>query len=135
VGLTYIPVRVESLGASGKPIDAQFLVDTGAVDCLLPAPLLHTVGVEPHATDIYELADGRTLELRVGWARFHFMDTLAIAKVVFGPEEAEPILGVIAMEIAGVTLDPLTNTLRRLTKRSLKKAAAASEIAAEGSTS
>src|SRR5690349_21557460 len=112
VGLTYIPVRVESLGMNGKPIDAQFLVDSGASDCLLPAPLLHAAGVEPHATDVYELADGRTLELRVGWSRFHFMDTLAIAKVVFGPDEAEPILGVIAMEIAGVTLDPLTNTLR-----------------------
>jgi hypothetical protein len=51
------------------------------------------------------------------------MDTVAIAKVVFGPDEAEPLLGVIAMETAGVMLDPLTNTLRRLTKRSLKKVA------------
>jgi clan AA aspartic protease len=123
VGLTYIPVTVESLSASGRPIDARFLVDTGAVDCLLPAALLHAAGVESDATDVYELADGRTLELRVGWARLRFMDTVAIAKVAFGPDETEPILGVIAMETAGVTVDPLTNTLRRLTKRSLKKVA------------
>ncbi len=121
MGLTYTSVIVESLSASGKSIDARFLVDSGAVDCLLPAALLRAAGVEPDATDIYELADGRTLELRVGWARLSFMDTVAIAKVVFGPDEAEPLLGVIAMETAGVTLDPLTNTLRRLTKRSLKR--------------
>ena len=121
MGLTYTSVTVESLSASGKSIDARFLVDSGAVDCLLPAALLRAAGVEPDATDIYELADGRTLELRVGWARLRFMDTVAIAKVVFGPDEAEPLLGLIAMETAGVTLDPLTNTLRRLTKRSLKR--------------
>ncbi len=61
MGLTYTSVTVESLSASGKSIDARFLVDSGAVDCLLPAALLRAAGVEPDATDIYELADGRTL--------------------------------------------------------------------------
>jgi len=46
-----------------------------------------------------------------------------MAKVVFGPEGAEPILGVIAVESAGVAVDPVTNTLKRLSVRSLKKAA------------
>jgi hypothetical protein len=50
------------------------------------------------------------------------MDTVAIAKVIFGPEGVEPILGVIALESAGVTVDPVAKTLRREVTRYLKKA-------------
>lgn len=123
MGLIYTDVTVQSLHGTAGSIDSPFLVDTGAVDCLMAAGRLREVGIEPESTDVYELADGRVLELRVGWARLQFMGTVAIAKVVFGPEGAEPILGVIALETAGVTLDPLTNTLKRLAKRSLKRSA------------
>lgn len=123
MGLIYTDVIVESLHGNAGAIDSPFLVDTGAVDSLMPAERLHEVGIEPESTDFYELADGRLLELPVGWARLRFMGTVAIAKMVFGPEGTEPILGVIALETAGVSLDPLTNTLKRLAKRSLKRSA------------
>lgn len=128
MGLIYTDVSVQSLHGNASSIDSPFLVDTGAVDCLMSAARLREVGIEPESTDVYELADGRVLELPVGWARLQFMGTVAIAKVVFGPEGAEPILGVIALETAGVTLDPLTNTLKRLAKRSLKRSTPCSKI-------
>jgi clan AA aspartic protease len=123
MGLIYTDVTVQSLDGKGSSIDSSFLVDTGAVDCLMPTERLREVGIEPESTNVYELADGRVLELPVGWARLGFMGTVAIAKVVFGPHGSEPILGVIALETAGVALDPLTNTLKRLAKRSLKRSA------------
>jgi len=127
MGLIYTDVTIQSLHGKAGSIDSPFLVDTGAVDCLMSAERLREVGIEPESSDVYELADGRVLELPVGWARLGFMGTVAIAKVVFGPEGSEPILGVIALGTAGVTLDPLTNTLKRLTKRSLKAALATAQ--------
>ena len=121
MGLTYTVATLEAIDGKGTPVGTQFLVDTGAVDCLLSSSLLHKAGVQPEGTDLYELADGQARELSFGWARIRFMQTLAIAKVVFGPEGAEPILGVIALESAGIAVDPLTNTLKRLATRSLKR--------------
>jgi predicted aspartyl protease len=89
----------------------------------MSASILRATGIQPEGTDRYELADGRMVELAFGWARFTFMGTVAIAKIVFGPEGAEPILGVIALESAGLSVDPSTSALTRVASRSLKKAA------------
>ncbi len=123
MGLTYTVATVEALHLGGPAVEARFLVDTGAIDCLLPGSLLQKAGIQPEGSDLYELADGQTLRFSFGWARLRFMDTVAIAKVIFGPEAAEPILGVIALESAGVAVDPMTHTLKRLATRSLKRAA------------
>jgi hypothetical protein len=40
--------------------------------------------------------------------------------VVFGPPNVEPILGVVALENAGLTVDPITKTLKRLPAKPLK---------------
>jgi predicted aspartyl protease len=121
MGLTYTVGTIGAVGRKETPVEAKFLVDTGAIDCLLSTSLLLQAGIEPEGTALYELADGQTKELRFGWARICFMDTVAITKVVFGPDGAEPILGVMALESAGVTVDPVANTLKRLATRSLKK--------------
>ena len=123
MGLTHITATVQPIDRSGKPIQAKFLVDSGAIDCLLPASLLRQAGVEPQEICAYELASGQVVEYPVGPARIDFMDTTALCKVIFGPEDAEPILGVIALEYAGITIDPTTQRLKRLAVRSLKKAA------------
>ncbi|MGR3317194.1 MAG: hypothetical protein ACUZ8O_01765 [Candidatus Anammoxibacter sp.] len=36
------------------------------------------------------------------------------------PEEAEPILGVVALENAGIAVDPVSRQLKRMTAKSLK---------------
>ena len=56
----------------------------------------------------------------------HLVDTLqkrgVDIKVIFGPEGSEPILGAMALEYAGFTVDPSSQTLKRLAARSLKSA-------------
>jgi len=123
MGLTYTDGTIGTIHQRGTPVEARFLVDTGAIDCLLSSSLLLKAGVEPEGTAVYELADGMSKEMAFGWARIYFMDTVVIVRVVFGPEGVEPILGVIALEAAGVTVDPVANTLKRLATRSLKSAA------------
>ncbi|HEY6925321.1 MAG TPA: aspartyl protease family protein [Steroidobacteraceae bacterium] len=122
MGLTHVTATVMPLEGKGSPVTDTFLVDTGAIDCLLPASALHRAGIEPQRADFYELADGQLIEFPVGVARIEFMGSLAIAKVIFGPEGSEPILGAMALEYAGFTVDPSSQTLKRLAARSLKPA-------------
>src|SRR6185436_2363554 len=43
-----------------RSVDADALVDTGAVRSCIPAPLLERLGVLPFETSLVEYADGRT---------------------------------------------------------------------------
>jgi clan AA aspartic protease len=122
MGITHVSATVKPVLPGGSSVTADFLVDTGAIDCLLPGSLLRQAGVEPDRADFYELADGSLIELPVAHARIEFMGCHVIVKVVFGPENTEPILGAIALEDAGFVVDPAKQRLRRLAARSLKKA-------------
>lgn len=123
MGLTHVTATVRSFGLTEPSIEAQFLVDTGAIDCLLPASMLKRAGIQPERTEVYELADGEQIEFPVGFARIDILDTFAVVTVIFGPEDAEPLLGAIALESAGLVVDPSDQTLKRLRVRSLKKVA------------
>src|SRR5262245_54909401 len=115
VGLTYITATVESLDKAMPPWEIRLLVDTGAIDCLLPAAVMKSAGITPAGSDLYELADGQSLRLQCGWVRFNLFDTYIIAKAVFGPEGSEPLFGAIALESAGLTVDAASQTLKHLT--------------------
>ena len=45
---------------------------------------------------------------------------ITAGRVIFGPDDVEPILGVTALESAGITVDPTNQTLRRLPAIPLK---------------
>lgn len=122
MGITHVSATVKPILPGGSSVTADFLVDTGAIDCLLPASLLRQAGVEPERADFYELADGKLIELPVAFAHIEFMGCDVIVKIIFGPEDAEPLLGAIALESAGFVVDMSNQTLRRMSARSLKKA-------------
>ena len=48
------------------------------------------------------------------------MGDLVGATIIFGPDDAEPILGVAALESAGIEVDPRTQRLKRLPATRLK---------------
>ena len=120
MGVTHVTVRLASLTRKGRPYEAEFLVDTGAIDCLVPEPRLRAAGVRPERRKVYELANGQPVEYEVGFPRVSFLGEETVTQVIFGPAGAEPILGVVALENVGVTVDPTTRTLRRLHASPLK---------------
>jgi clan AA aspartic protease len=120
MGVTHITTRLRSLTGRRRAYQAEFLVDTGAIDCLAPASCLRAAGIKPEGKAVYELADGRPIEMEYGFARVSFIGSETVAQVIFGPEGAEPILGVVALENTGLTVDPATRTLRRLHAKPLK---------------
>jgi hypothetical protein len=46
---------------------------------------------------------------------------ITAGRVIFGPDNVEPVLGATALEPVGITVDPANQTLRRLPAISLKK--------------
>lgn len=121
MGLTHVTVRVRSLSSQNGAYQAEFLVDIGATDSLVPGGELKRIGVEPVGKQAYELANGRIEEYPFGLAEITFLGEVTAGRVIFGPDDTEPILGVTALESVGITIDPRTRTLRRLPAVPLKQ--------------
>jgi predicted aspartyl protease len=51
------------------------------------------------------------------------MDETIKARVIFGPDNAEPILGVVALEAVGLVVDPTSGKLKKLPALPLKRSA------------
>ena len=114
VGFIHVPVSVKAPGEQGDRYEALFLVDTGAIDSMAPSSQLQRVGIQRVGSRTYELADGSRRDYTFGLAQIEFMGEITAGRVIFGPEDSEPFLGVTALEAAGVTIDPATQTLRKL---------------------
>jgi clan AA aspartic protease len=114
MGVTHVTVRVKSLSGKGKGFEGEFLVDAGAIHCLAAASKLKSAGVKVEGKQAYELADGKPVELQYGFARVAFMGSETVTQIIFAPDNCEPILGVVALENTGISIDPASQTLRRL---------------------
>lgn len=122
MGLIHVAVTLRSFERADTAYEATFLVDTGATDSMAPAPELHRIGVSPVGRMAYELADGSAHEYEFGLARIEFMGEVTAGRVLFGPDGVEPLLGITALESIGITIDPVTQTLKRLPAIPLKSA-------------
>jgi hypothetical protein len=69
---------------------------------------------------VYELADGTKHEYAFGLVEIRFMGEITAGRVIFGPDDVEPLLGVTALESVGITVDPANRTLKRLPAIPLK---------------
>jgi len=120
MGRIHVTVVLKNLSAPNGTYEADFLVDTGATDSLAPAAELKKIGIEPKGKMSYELADGTVQEYAFGVAQIEFMGEITAGRVIFGPEGAEPLLGVTALESVGISIDPVNRTLKRLPAVPLK---------------
>ncbi len=121
MGIPQVTVAERNPANPDKFWEGLFLVDTGAVDCLVPAKHLHELGLTPRSTRNYELADGTPISFGVATAEVEFMGDRVGVSVIFGPDDAEPILGVTALESVGIEVDPRNQRLKRLPTVRLKE--------------
>jgi clan AA aspartic protease len=120
MGLTYVTVRLSTDLKTRKHFTAQFLVDTGATDSMAPGKLLREAGIKPVGKTAYELADGQVKEYEFGLATIQFMGEITSGRVIFAEGDAEPLLGVTALESVGILVDAANKTLKRLPAIPLK---------------
>jgi clan AA aspartic protease len=87
MGATHATVTVRNPAQPEKTWEGLFLVDTAAVDCLVPARHLRTIGLQPVAKRTYELADGPEVRLDIAAAQIEFMGGIVGSTVIFGPDD------------------------------------------------
>ena len=121
MGATYVTVRITNPNEKDKFWEELFLVDSGAIDSLVPRDQLEKIGVMPRSKRIYELADGSEVKMDIGTADIEFMGELVWGTIIFGEPGTEPILGVTALESVGIEIDPRNQKLKRLSAVRLKK--------------
>ena len=111
MGLTRQKLVVKESHRSRRKATVNFLIDSGVVYSLVPAPILRRLGIRPHRTMEFTLADGTTIERRVGDAYFEYQGEGGAAPVIFGVAGDEPLLGATTLESLGLVLDPFQRRL------------------------
>ena len=105
-------VSIQVPGPSGgefQPVDA--LVDTGASHTMLPRNLLAELGVVVIEQAAVNLADERTVVYDVGeaWIRLDGRERTTL--VIFGPDDAEPLLGATTLQLFKMAVDTIGERL------------------------
>ena len=96
-------------------------VDTGAIDCVVPRPVLEGVGLRPKGARVYTLADGSEVRMDVTTRDVEILGETAGSTTVFADDDgAIPPLGAAAIESAGIEVDSRNERLRRLPSISLR---------------
>src|SRR5207248_1026108 len=111
MGLTNQKLLVKESYRARRKAAVNFLIDSGAVYSLVPTATLRKLGIRPHRTVDFSLADGTTITREVGDAYFEFQGEGGAAPVIFGEKGDEPLLGATTLESLGLVLDPFKRRL------------------------
>ena len=111
MGEVRVPVRVANPDAPERFWEAEFLVDSGASVSVVPVDVLNRLEIVPRRFGRFYLADESSIVRRVGIASFTVAGQTEDASVMFGEEDAEPILGLTVLQSLGCLIDPLRHRL------------------------
>ena len=88
------------------------MVDIGpATYTIVPAARLRELGVTPIDTVRLTLADGRPIDRPMGEAKATINDRTITTVVVFGDDNARPLLGAYTLEGLRLAVDPFNGVL------------------------
>ena len=114
MGLTFLEIEVGNPSNPKVTKKVEFLVDSGAVYSVVPAPILKELGIEPLTEQEFRLADGTKIVRKKGIALFKHGNQIGGADVIFGEEGDSKLLGAFTLEALGLILDPLRRELKPL---------------------
>jgi phosphoribosyl-AMP cyclohydrolase len=86
-------------------------VDTGALYSQFPASTLERLGHSADATRRFKLADGSVMERPIGDVPLRIGGEVRVVTCIFGPEEADSLLGATTLEVFSLAPDPVNETL------------------------
>ena len=111
MGLTYVNVAIANPINLKRQRRRKLLADTGALYSIVPKALLRAIGIRPYGNETFTLADGSTITRDVGNAFLRINGRQAPTPVIFGEKNDGSLLGVVALESLGFSLDPRTGKL------------------------
>lgn len=122
MGLTRADATIRNPANPSRAWRGRFLVDTGAIDTLVPRQHLERIGIRPGGQRVYTMADGSEVRMDIAVAQVEIMGEFTGVRVVFGDNDTEPLLGVTAMESAGIEVDPVNQQLKKQSSTPFKQA-------------
>lgn len=114
MGLTVLEVEVGNPAEPDVTEKVEFLIDSGAIYSVVPAPILDMLGIKPLAEETFRLADGSKIVRKKGGAVFKHGGRIGVADVIFGEDGDSVLLGAFTLEALGLSLDPLRRELKPL---------------------
>ena len=105
MGVFNWPIRLDSMDGQ-RSLEIEAMVDTGASYTIVPATLLHELGVAPIDKIGLVLADGRAVEYDLGRAMATINGRTEATLVVFGENGARALLGAYTLEGLRLAVDP-----------------------------
>ena len=114
MGLTHVRVTIANPSRPRRSIRLELTVDSGALYSVVPAKTLRRLGIEPHGTRTFTLADGTEIKRRMGAATFRVGKNVGTSTVIFGQRDDAALLGIVSLEDLGLMLDPLKRVLHPL---------------------
>ena len=113
MGATQVTVTIRNPADPDRCWEDLFLVDTGAIDSLVPGPHLDAIGLKPEGKRVYELADGNEIVMDITIAEIEFMGEIVGGTILYGAPDAQPLLGLTALASVGIEVDPVSQRLKR----------------------
>ena len=113
MGLTFIKASIINPANPRRKTSLEFLVDSGAIYSVVPKKRLKRIGIEPHGTRTFTLADGTHMTREIGAAIFAINGERAASPVIFG-EDGDILFGMVSLEALGLILDPIRREFRPL---------------------
>ena len=114
MGLTHVRVTIANPSKPRRSAKLQLMVDSGALYSVVPATTLRRLGIEPHGTRTFILADGTEIKRKMGAATFRVGKNVGTSTVIFGERDDAALLGIVSLEDLGLMLDPLRRVLQPL---------------------
>ena len=112
MGLTHVSVKVGNPANGRRAEDVRCLVDSGAIYSLVPRTVLRRLGIKPHSTREFVLANGDVIRRRLATATFEYEGRRGDSMVIVGEPGDDPLLGATTLEGFGLVLDPFRRELR-----------------------
>jgi clan AA aspartic protease len=117
MGMTTIKAKVSNPADRSRVAEVEFTVDSGAGYSVVSATILQQLGIEPHGTKTFYLANGEGIHRQMGIAVFEYLNEITAAPVIFGEEGDAALIGMTTLEGFGFVLDPLRRELRPMSMR------------------
>jgi clan AA aspartic protease len=110
MGHVFADVTLTNLDDPGKEVEVEALVDTGATFSVIPASIAEELGIEATERRSVETVTG-SLEMDLAWAVVAVNGRRGPMPVLINPDAGRVLLGVVALEILGLGVDPSSGQL------------------------
>lgn len=114
MGLTHVRATIANPAKPRKSAAIRLMVDSGALYSVVPATTLRGLGIEPHGSRTFILADGTEITRKMGAATFRLGKNVGTSTVIFGERDDAALIGIVSLEDMGLMLDPLKRVLQPL---------------------